>query len=262
MNAEVLMNLVVTGVVAIGMGLAGYVVSALIVRLVSPIARRFLEPGLANFVVSLVRVGVLLLTLKLILDQTGAAGVLVILITALTGAFALGSERIASDFVAGINLFFLRYYKVGDLVTIGTYQGRIQSISLTYTSMTTGARDKIIIPNSEVLNKTIVNHTGVPGARLKAKIQVEGEHDRDAMMGAMLEAAQTFEPQLSGEGDKPGVILDSIVMDGGIVRSTYVASVFVPEHNYGDDHKLLLHVSNVLTSKGLDPSQQPKAMQF
>jgi small conductance mechanosensitive channel len=246
MDTSFLTDIFINGIIAIGMGIAGYVVSMVVVQIVRPIARRFLEPGLANFVVSLARVAVLLLTLKLIVDQTGAAGVLVILATALTGAFALGSERIASDIVAGVNLLMLRYYRVGDRVTIGDQHGDITNISLTHTSLSNQNRDQIIIPNSEVLGQVIVNHTGVPGARLQADIPIEGAHDRDELVGMLLESANSFEPQLRGPNDAPSVILKEISWEDGSSVSTYSVLVIVPESHYGRDHTLLLHIMRLL----------------
>ena len=47
------MELIITGIIAIGMALVGYIVSVLVVRLVRPLANRLLEPGLASFAVSI-----------------------------------------------------------------------------------------------------------------------------------------------------------------------------------------------------------------
>lgn len=245
MNVEVLTNLFVNGLIAIAMGVAGYFVSILAARLVRAAAQRFFDQGITSFLASLARVATLLLTLKLIVDQTGAAGVLVVLVTALTGAFALGSERIAGDVVAGINLFFLRYYRLGDLVTIGDHHGKIGGISLTHTSLDNAERDRIIIPNSEIMGTVIVNHTAVPGARLKARIVMPADHDRDAVMRQILDAAQTFEPQLRGPNDAPSVILAEATPAG----STYVARVYAPESSYGDDAKLLLHITRTIEGR-------------
>ena len=55
MDMTVLTNLVMTGIIAIGIAIAGYVAALLSARLVRPIAERFLEPGLANFAVGIVR---------------------------------------------------------------------------------------------------------------------------------------------------------------------------------------------------------------
>jgi small conductance mechanosensitive channel len=232
----------------------------LAVRLVKPIAERFLEPSVANFVASLTRAAVLLFTLKLIIDQTGAAGVLVILVTAITGAFALGSERIASDVVAGINLYLLRYYRAGDLVTIGDHHGVILYVSLTHTSLSNSDRDKIIIPNSEVLGQVIVNHTGIPGARLTASIDIIGEHNRDEIMNVLLESARSFEPQLRGPRDAPSVRLKGVTRANGLT-STYLVQVIVPETNYGENDKLFLYLICMLEARTAAQAQkQPVAV--
>jgi small-conductance mechanosensitive channel len=249
MDATALTGMFFSAIIAIAMAIAGYFASILAVRIVRPIAERFLEPGLSSFVISLARASVLLLTLKLIIDQTGAAGVLVIIVTAITGAFALGSERIASDVVAGINLFMLRYYRVGDLVTIGKHHGRIVYISLTHTSLSNRDRDKIIIPNSEVLNQVIVNHTGIPGARLKADIPIEGDHDRDEVMGFLYESARSYEPQLRGSGDEPSIVLKDVISNQGNRTSIYQIYVIVPEANYGEDHRLFLHLRRAVEAR-------------
>jgi len=237
------------GIIAISIAIAGYFAAMLAARLARSIVTRFLEPGLAGFVTSIVRTAVLLFTLKLIIDQTGAAGVLVILATAITAAFALGSERIASDVVAGINLFMLRYYRVGDLVTIGSNRGHIINISLTHTSMSNGERDKIIIPNSEVLGQVIVNHAGIPGARLRASIKINGVHNREELMDVMLESAKMFEPQLRGPDDLPTVDLKNINRDGGANLSEYIVQVIVPESLYGSHDKLFLHLTRALDTR-------------
>jgi small conductance mechanosensitive channel len=256
MDAEFLVSLVVNGAVALGIGVVGYFLSIVAARVVRAIAGRWLDKGLAGFLGSLARVAVLILTLQLTVDQTGAAGLLVILVTAFTGALALGSERIAGDLVAGANLFMLNYYKVGDLVTIDEHQGRIQAVSLTHTSLDNNERDRIIIPNSEILSQVIVNHTAVPGARLKAEVQVLGRHDRGQVMERILEAAKSFEPQLRGPNDKPSVILSAVEHSEEGLVSTYVARVYAPENLYGEDHRLLLHIRHVLDAQEVDEESE------
>jgi len=64
-----------------------------------------------------------------ILASSGAAGLIVAVITALTAAFGLGSERIASDLVAGVSLFFSQIYNTDDFVTIAGYDGKVVQTS-------------------------------------------------------------------------------------------------------------------------------------
>lgn len=262
MSSQVIVAMLTNGLISIGIGVVGYIVAKYVALLVFNFSKRFLEQTIAIFISALVRTGLLLLTFKLMLDQTGAAGVLVILVTALTGAFALGSERIAGDLVAGVNLFFLRFYRVGDLVTINDLQGRIKSVSLTHTSLDNGRRDLIIIPNSEILSQTIVNHTAVPGTILRAAVPIKGEHNRDEVVGRILAAAESFEPQLRGPDNKPWVVLDNVgfvkgELEGTMV-STYIASIYAPDSAHGNHSRLLLHVMRMLDMEEQTPAQNPR----
>src|SRR5262245_14950424 len=87
---------------AILIGFAGLVVAFILFQIVSRGLARPMGPVWSRFIASLVALGIGAWTIKLILDSTGAAGLLVVIVTAITGAFAIGSERIAGDLLAGL----------------------------------------------------------------------------------------------------------------------------------------------------------------
>lgn len=246
LSSEAIVSLLTNSLIAIVIGAVGYFLSVMVARLVFNLSRRFLDQTLASFISAVVRIGVLIFTFKLILDQTGAAGILVILVTAFTGAFALGSERIAGDLVAGFNLFFLRFYRVGDLVTITDFQGRITAVSLTHTTLDNGERDLIIIPNSEILSQTIVNHSSIPGTILRATVRIMGEHDRGEIVKRILAASASFEPQLRGPDNAPEVVLEDVNFAEGEMISTYLVMIYAPDDIYEDSTELLLHIMRTL----------------
>lgn len=95
----------------------------------------------------------------MILDSTGAAGIMVIAGTTLTGALVLGSETIASDLVAGVRLFTSRPFKTGDLVAIAGQTGKVAEVALTFTSLRGNGKERMIVRNSDVLLGTIVNYS-------------------------------------------------------------------------------------------------------
>ncbi len=262
MSTETIVALLTNSLIAIVIGALGFFVSAFLARIVFKIVRRFAEPTVASFISTIVRVGLLVFTLKLIVDQTGAAGILVILVTAFTGAFALGSERIAGDLVAGINLFFLRFYRVGDMVTISEFQGRITAISLTHTSLDNGERDQIVIPNSEIFSQTIINHTSIPGGVLRATVPIIGTHDREVMVARLLAAAQSFDPQLRGPQDQPSVVLDEVSFnENESIMSSYIVSIYTPDYLHAIKSKLLLHIMRTLDLEELESAEtaEPQA---
>ena len=106
----------------------------------------------------------------MILASSGAAGLIVAVITALTAAFGLGSERIASDLVAGVSLFFSQIYNTDDFVTIAGYDGKVVQTSLWLTTLESIHGDRIFIRNSDVVNGTIVNHSVQPGHLIFVKL--------------------------------------------------------------------------------------------
>jgi small-conductance mechanosensitive channel len=246
LDEQVVSQVLVNGLIALAIAITGYFVSVIVSRMVVTITSRFLDPGVAGFLGALSRVAVMVYALSLIFDQIGVAGVIVVLVTALTGAFALGSERIASDLVAGFNLLLLRFYRVGDIVTISEHHGKIAAISLTHTSLDTKTRDRIIIPNSEIFSQVIVNHTATQGVQLRAEIRILGAHDRGVIVDRILAAAQSFEPQLRGPGEQAKVLLQEVYHAEGEMESVYVAMIFAPNTLYGHDYELLLHIRHTL----------------
>jgi hypothetical protein len=109
---------------AILIGFGGFLAAFILSQVVSRLLARPMGAVWSRFIGSLVGLAVGIWTVKLILDSTGAAGLLVVIVTAITGAFAIGSERIAGDLLAGIGIFVGRTYSAGDYVVLSGQEGR------------------------------------------------------------------------------------------------------------------------------------------
>jgi len=234
--------------IAILIGVAGYVVILFVGRLVNALLSRFLSKTWAGFITNVVRLGLLIYTVKLIVDQTGATGAFVVIVTAMTGACAIGSERLAADLVSGTKLLVLNYYKVGDLVTIAGKMGHVEHISLTNTILSTDSLDHIIIPNSTALDQIITNHSQIPGHRLEVVIPIPGEHDRKHVMRIMQDAAITFTPRMMQH--EPKILLENF----GVNTNFYKVRVIVEESTAWTSTnfaKLRLMVAEALKKEGI-----------
>jgi small conductance mechanosensitive channel len=207
-------------------GAAGYLVAWAVARVLKQILSKFLSLSWSGFLANLAALGIVLLAVKLIVDQTGATGAFVVIITALTGAFAIGSNDLAADLISGVKLLFLNYYGVGDMVTIAGHTGQIEEISMTNTIVETRRRDHIIIPNSQALGQIIVNHSKVPGHFVSVQIPIAGKHDRDQVMGIMKEVAQQFPAHRDDENAV--ALLD----DFGIKTTYYNVRIIVDEADW------------------------------
>ncbi len=106
--------------------------------------------------------------------------------TALAGAGILGLalafafQDIAANFMSGILMSFRRPFTVGDLVKLGEYRGRIDSINLRDTTLTTLQGQRLIIPNKQVFQNPIENFssTGIRRLDLKGRVSLGEDLDK------------------------------------------------------------------------------------
>lgn len=103
-----------------------------------------------------------LLTLGVI-TALGTAGLNVNALIAglgLTG-FALGFalKDVLSNLLSGIMLLVYRPFRIGDQITVGSYEGTIKAIRMRDTVVRSYDGRNIIIPNTKLITKVVVNNT-------------------------------------------------------------------------------------------------------
>lgn len=236
----------------------GYVIAELLlIRLIRGALSRFIDDTWADFLAGLVRLGLFLLTGKIIIDMTGTAGALVVIVTAVTGAFAIGSERLASDVVSGVKLMFLNYYRVDEYVQIGDHFGKVIEVSMNATSLLTIDRCRIIIPNSDAINGVITNFSRHPGYRIKVRIPVHGDHDQKEALVILADTAMAYTHRLDGEDFSPVVLFD------GIGAETYFYEVWIYVAEWPDtvykSSDLRLKLLQALEGQGIKVGVAPVA---
>ena len=184
-------NILNAMLVAVVGALAAFIIGEIIIRLLKKIAGK----TFSVFVATLVRLAIGIWTLKIILDLSSAAGLIVILVTVITGAFAIGSERFASDIIAGVKLFTTRPYEVGHHVLLDGHQGRVKAMELTTTTLENVLGDHIIIRNSDVVDGTIVNQSALPGQLITVLVPLPTGEDLEIATRVIVEALQDFSDQ-------------------------------------------------------------------
>jgi small conductance mechanosensitive channel len=143
---------------AILIGIGGLFVAFLVTQIAARTVAKWFGPTWNRFVSGLLGLGIIAWTMKLVLDSAGAEGLAVIIITAGTAAFALGSTMMAEDLVAGVSLFFAHPYEVGDWVLLADRDGKVISVSLFLTVLENEAGDRIYIRNAEVTRNSIIRY--------------------------------------------------------------------------------------------------------
>lgn len=242
---------------AVLIGFGGFAIAFVISQIIGRLLAKPMGSGWSRFLGSLVGLAVVLWTFKLILESAGAAGFVVVVVTALTGAFALGSERIASDLVAGVSLFFTQIYKPGQYVHIAGYAGKVVSTSLLVTTLESVHGDHIYIRNADVMNGTIINYSVQPGHLVSVKLALPLSEDVSTAVSVIEEAVQGFSPELeqARESYRPKVVVEepAFVHYLSIEVRAYVSERL----DYGPEKtRLYLLAFNAVKNAGLKLSVQ------
>lgn len=150
---------------------------------IEPTLRGFLE-DLANFalviIVLLASVNVLGIHLSSILTVLASAGV----------AVSLAVQGTLSNFVGGIIILIVKPFVAEDYVSIADTEGTVKNINLFYTELTTSDNTLIFLPNNQLTNMAIVNHTREGKRRLDIPFTVSYDADIDHVRQALLSAVR------------------------------------------------------------------------
>lgn len=203
-------------VYSILIGFGGFLIAFLVSTLFSRVTRK----AGGKFIGNLIAVAIVVWTIKLILDVTGAVGVLVILGGALTGALSLGSEHVFSDLVAGIKLFATRPFQVGDQVSIAGHNGEVLDVALTYTSLLGEDGNEVIVRNSDVAAGTIVKFSIQADQKVEVQVSIPISNDLEKSISVVQDGLKDFSSLALAEDHKPGVVCES-VCDGKMNLAVY-----------------------------------------
>jgi small-conductance mechanosensitive channel len=72
---------------------------------------------------------------------------------------SLGSSSVIGNIIAGYTMIYRRAFRVGDRVKIDDYVGDITESRLLVTHLRTSKNEEIVIPNSVILNNSVVNYS-------------------------------------------------------------------------------------------------------
>lgn len=117
---------------------------------------------------------------------------LAIIAGALSFGIGLGMQNIVSNFVSGIILIFERPIKIGDWVNVSDQEGIVKQINIRATEIETFNKTSVIIPNSDILSKTLINMTHHNKmSRMEIAVGVAYDSDLNKVKETLLDIAQS-----------------------------------------------------------------------
>ena len=170
------------------------------------LARIKFDETLSIFLAKLLRWSILLLVGMTCLGYFGIQTTGFAAIIGAAGlAIGLAFQGTLSNFAAGAMLLIFRPYKVGDVVNVAGYLGKVDEIELFTTTIDTLDRRRVIIPNSSIYGTVIENITFHGVRRAEVAVGAAYSADIDQTRAALERAVRSVSLVVSDPS--PDVVL-------------------------------------------------------
>ncbi len=136
-------------------------------------AQAGVDPGLQSFSGPLIRVGLQILLAISVASMLGAEMTSFIAVIGAAGfAVGLALQGSLSNFAGGVLILLLKPFRVGDYIEAAGYGGTVKEIQVFYTILNTPDNRKIIVPNAQLSNNSMVNYSVYDTRRIDFKFGV------------------------------------------------------------------------------------------
>ena len=198
--------------------------------LAKSLERNHADTGLIQFLDSLVKYGLYILLGLTILQRFGVQTTSIVAAIGSVGvAIGLALQGSLSNFAGGVIILLLKPFKVGDYIIQGSLEGSVSEIQLFYTTLTTGDNRKIIIPNGQLADNSLINVTTADKRRLDVRVGISYKADMKLAKEILLKLAFADEDVLKEEeGKEPAAYVEELAESS----VNMLLRVWVPTGNY------------------------------
>ena len=213
--------------IVIGMKLIGWVRKILRKSL----EKNHADTGLVQFLDSLVKYGLYILLALTILQRFGVQTTSIVAAIGSVGvAIGLALQGSLSNFAGGVIILLIKPFKVGDYVIQGSLEGTVSEIQLFYTTLTTPDNRKIIIPNGQLADNSLINATAADTRRLDIKVGISYNSDVKLAKDLLLKLGENDPDTLKEEGKTPMAAVEELA-DSSV---NMLLRVWTPTDKYWD----------------------------
>ncbi|MEY8876039.1 MAG: mechanosensitive ion channel family protein [Leptothrix sp. (in: b-proteobacteria)] len=170
-----------------------------------------------------------------LLVALGAVGIDLTALSVLGGALGVGIgfglQKLAANYVSGFVILAERSLRIGDLVKVADFEGRITDITTRYTVIRSAGGREAIVPNETLITTTVQNYS-LADQRLLLSSKVSVAHGTDVLaLRESLVAVVAGVERVMAE-PSPAVLLSALLPDGlELGVHFWVAD---PEHGQGN----------------------------
>ena len=200
-------------------GLSAVAVMLVMLWLSSALESRMLRASSVNLSVRKIAANAtraILLTVGLLVALSAAGiplGALSVLGGAVGVGIGLGLQKLAANYVSGFVILAERSLRIGDVVKVDNFEGRITDISTRYTVIRAANGRESIVPNEMMITQRVENCSFAdPHVALNSLVQVAYGTDLEALIPRLVEAMVAVPRVLADPA--PAVQLSNFAADG------------------------------------------------
>nr|WP_051526977.1 mechanosensitive ion channel domain-containing protein [[Eubacterium] cellulosolvens] len=148
-------------------------------------AKHNVDASIRSFVCSLIRYGILSLTLVEIIIQlriVEATSIAALLASAGVG-ISLAMQGTLANFAGGLLLLVVRPFRSGDYIQVPAVsaEGTVRKIEMYYTTLETVYHEIVMIPNSTLTNNRVTNVTALGRRKIEIRVGISYSADVEAV---------------------------------------------------------------------------------
>ncbi|MBQ2514290.1 MAG: mechanosensitive ion channel family protein, partial [Bacteroidales bacterium] len=163
-------------------------------------------------------------------------------------AVGMALQGTLQNFAGGVIILLLKPFKVGDYIEQGAYAGFVESIQIFSTTLRTYDARKIIVPNTELATKSLVNHFNLPQRRVAIDVGLAYGMSVEKAKEVMLKVAAD-NPLVLHEPKAPFATLEDFA-DSSLHMRLYAWTL--PENYWNTLYSLNEGIYNAFRENGLE----------
>lgn len=154
-----------------------------------------------NIKVVLKRVITVTFMVLAVIIALGTVGIDLTILSVFGGALGVGLgfglQKIASNYISGFIILLDKSIKIGDLVTVGGFRGRVTEINTRFTVVRNADGVESIVPNESFVTSAVLNHSYSEHASVQyIDISVAYDADVERALAIMLEEGSRPRPRI------------------------------------------------------------------
>ena len=178
--------------------------------IIKALDKRNAEPSLKTFLGSLVNLLLKAMVIFMAMDIIGIkATSFIALLGAMGLAIGMALQGTLQNFAGGVIILLMKPFKVDDYIECGQYKGYIKEIRIFHTIMRPFNGRTIIIPNSELATKSLINHTKEPQIRLDVVASVAYGTDLKKAKAVLMDVIKA-EPLIRWDFKEPVIAVSEL----------------------------------------------------